>query len=154
MVQLVNATEASLGDTVKQWKARYPADESVVFTQSSVDGMILTTFDDESHVFAVTTNPNGGAWESMLDSDVGFDFPDTGSLFMLWETDSSPGSYEKICQQNHFFDLVLHNGNLSFRSEDGGTQHPVIYNVLASTSYLLEIKYAKGNSTGRTTTLP
>ena len=37
-------SEAAQGDTVKQWVARYPDDESVVFTQSSVDGMILTTF--------------------------------------------------------------------------------------------------------------
>jgi hypothetical protein len=137
-------SEAAQGDTVKQWVARYPDDESVVFTQSSVDGMILTTFDDESHVVAVTTNPSGGAWESMMDTDVGFDFADSGSLFMLWETDSSPAGYEKICQQKHFFDLVLNNGNLSFRSENGGSQHVVIYNILASTSYLLEIKWVKG----------
>ena len=141
-------SEASQGDTVKQWVARYPADESVAFSQSSVDGIILTTFDDESHVVAITTNPNGGAWESMVESDVGFDFPDTGSLFLLWETDSTPNSYETMVQQNHFFNLVLHNSNLSYRSEDGGTQHPVIYNILASTSYLLEIKWAKGSSDG------
>ena len=53
-----------------------------------------------------------------------------------------------MVQQNHFFNLVLHNGNLSYRSENGGTQHPVIYNILASTSYLLEIKWAKGSSDG------
>jgi hypothetical protein len=130
--------------------ARYPNDESVAFTQSSVDGIVLTTFDDESHVVSITTNPNGGAWESMVETDVGFDFPDSGSLFLLWETDSSPGGYETMVQQNHFFNLVLNSGNLSYRSEVGG-QHPVIYNILASTSYLLEIKWTKGAVSGTNT---
>ena len=141
-------SQAEQGDTVKQWVARYPNDESVAFTQSSVDGIVLTTFDDESHVVAVTTNPNGGAWESMIETDTGFDLPDTGSLFLLWETDSTPNAYETMVQNNHYFNLVLHNSNLSFRSEQGGTQHPVIFNILASTSYLLEIQWSKGNSDG------
>ena len=80
-------SEASQGDTVKQWVARYPADESVAFTQSSVDGIVLPTFDNGSHVAAITTNPSGGAWESMTESDISFDL---GSLFLLWETDSTP----------------------------------------------------------------
>lgn len=141
-------SQAAQGDTVKQWVARYPDDESVAFNQSSVDGLILTTFDDESHVVCVTTNPAGGAWESMVETDVGFDLPDSGSLFLLWETDSTPNSYETMVQNNHFFNLVLHNSNLSYRSEDGGTQHPVIFNILASTSYLLEIKWIKGATVG------
>ena len=141
-------SQAAQGDTVKQWVARYPNDESVAFTQSSVDGIVLTTFDDESHVAAITTNPSGGAWESMVETDTGFDLPDTGSMFLLWETDSTPNAYETMVQNNHFFNLVLHNSNLSYRSEDGGTQHPVIYNILASTSYLLEIKWTKGAVVG------
>ena len=143
-----DGTQASDGDTVAQWKARYPDDESVVFSHSSVDGIVLTTFDDESHIKAVTQNDNGGAWESMFDNDIGFDFPDTGSLFLLWETDSTPGAYETMVQQSHFFNLVLHNSNFSFRSENGGSQHIVIYNIQASTSYLLEIKWVKGATSG------
>ena len=104
----------------------------------------LTTFDDESHIKAVTQNDNGGSYESMLDTDVGFDFPDSGSLFLLWETDSDPMAYEAMVKQTHFFDLYLHNGNFSFRSPEGGAQHIVIYNVQASTSYLLEIQWVKG----------
>ena len=143
-----DGTQAAVGDTVAQWKARYPDNESVVFTHSSVDGIVLTTFDDESHIKAVTQNDNGGAWESMFDTDIGFDFPDTGSLFLLWETDSTPGAYETMVNQSHFFDLVLHNSNFSFRSPADGTQHIVIYNIQASTSYLLEIKWSKGAING------
>ena len=84
----------------------------------------------------------------MVETDVGFDLPDTGSMFLLWETDSTPNAYETMVQNNHFFNLVLHNSNLSYRSEDGGTQHPVIFNILASTSYLLEIKWVKGAVSG------
>ena len=141
-------SEAEDGDTVKQWKARYPADESVVFTQSTVDGMVLTTFDDEVHIKCVTQNDAGGAWEYMSDGDVGFDFADSGSLFFLWETDENLVAYEKIVKQPHWFDFVLHNGNLSLRSENGGSQHIVVYNIAVSTSYLIEIKWVKGAAAG------
>ena len=53
-------TQAADGDSINQWKARFPADESAVFTRSSVDGLILTTFEDETHLKAITTNPSGG----------------------------------------------------------------------------------------------
>jgi len=141
-------TEAEDGDTVKQWKARYPSDESVVFTQSSVDGIILTTFDDEPHLKAVTQNDSGGSYEYLLDTDVGFDIGDTGSYYILWETDDSLLAYERIVKQPHFFDFVLHNGNLSLRSGNGGAQSPVIYNIQTNTSYLLEVKWDKGSASG------
>ena len=51
-------TQAADGDTINQWKARFPADETAVFTRSSVDGLILTTFEDETHLKAITTNPS------------------------------------------------------------------------------------------------
>ena len=53
-----------------------------------------------------------------------------------------------MVKQTHFFDLYLHNGNFSFRSPVGGTQHIVIYNVQASTSYLLEIQWVKQSVRG------
>ena len=134
-------SEAEDGDTVKQWKARYPDDESVVFTQSSVDGIVLTTFDDETHLKAITQNDSGGSYEYLFENDINFDVGDTGSFYILWETDDSLLAYERIVKQNHFFDFVLHNGNLSLRSGNGGAQSPVIYNIATNTSYLLEIKW-------------
>jgi hypothetical protein len=61
-----DGTVAAEGDPVKQWAARFPDDASVVFNESSVDGMVLTTFEDETHLMAVTQNPSGGAWETRI----------------------------------------------------------------------------------------
>ena len=89
-------SQAEDGDTVKQWKTRYPSDESCVFTQSSVDGIELTTFEHEPHLKAITQNDSGGSYEYLLDTDIGFDIGDTGSFYILWETDAD-------CQAEPFF---------------------------------------------------
>ena len=143
-----DGTQAALNDTVKQWTTRFPDDESIAFTRSTVDGISLVNFDDEPHVFALTQNDNGGSYEYLLDTEIGFDFPDQGSIHFLWETDSSLAGYERIMKQNHFFDLVLNNGSLSCREAVGGAQHFMIHNIQPSTSYLLELRWTKGAPVG------
>jgi hypothetical protein len=141
-----DGTVAAEGDPVKQWAARFPDDASVVFNESSVDGMVLTTFEDETHLMAVTQNPSGGAWESMVDADLGFDLPSTGSIFMLWETDSTQGAFEHIMNNAHWFHLNKYSGHLQLKHGSNSAYQVIIQNITASTSYLIEVKWSQNTA--------
>ena len=66
---------------------------------------------------------------------------------MLWETSSSPPALENIINQKHFFDLVQKDDELQLQSADT-TYQSVISNILADTSYLIEIKYERVETAG------
>ena len=79
----------AVDQTIYQWKARLPDDNSVVFTRSSEDGIVIKQFTkpaDTTQVYGVTTNGAGGSYEYMVDSNLGYDLGDAGPLYMLWET--------------------------------------------------------------------
>ena len=140
MVKEGGGNADTVGDLVHQFKARLPSDESAVLTRSSVNGLQLIKTAN-GNTFGITTAP-GANWESMYDSDLGFVAGSSGSFFILWETDSNPPNLEIISKLAGRFDFVLYGGKLQVRSSTN-TYHPVIYNILASTAYILEIQWTQ-----------
>lgn len=143
----------AVDQTVYQWKATLPDDSSVIFTRSSEDGIVLKQFTkpaDTTQVYGITTNGSGGAYEFMLDSDLGFDLADSGSLAMLWETDATLPGLEIIFQCGPLFNLVLMGQNLCIHGVNPSWYHTVIQNIQASTSYLVRLDWTlTGNSGGK-----
>jgi hypothetical protein len=140
MVKEGGGNADTVGDLVHQFKARLPSDESAVLTRSSVNGLQLIKTSN-GNTFGITTAPNAN-WESMYDANIGFVAGSSGSFFILWETDSSLPNLEIIAKLSGRFDCVLYGGKIQVRSSTN-TYHPAIYNILASTAYIIEIQWTQ-----------
>ena len=104
----------AVDQTIYQWKATLPNDSSVIFTRSSEDGLVLKQFTkpvDTTQVYGITTNGSGGAWEYMLDSNLGFDLADSGSLSILWETDDTLPNLEIVFQYLEYSPMTKSSKN-------------------------------------------
>jgi hypothetical protein len=129
------------GTSIGSIQCRYPADGSVTFAR--VGGALLEYGDFGDDGAKSFTQSDGAAWDYFYDTSVA-NIPNSGTIFLLFQTDATPESYERPVKII-LADLVLMGGATpKFTMRDYlNVYHPILENIVKEKPYLLELRYTK-----------
>ena len=130
---------ALAGEDVGHVIARFPADGSSTFTNSSSSGLTWKPFNANT---SGITEQVGGTDEYAIDSTTtNFTDPDTGSFIILWRSPYVLPAIETIWESTALL-MALKDGAIQIRNESG-TYYSMASGVLAGTDYIIKVSWVR-----------
>ena len=129
------------GTLIGSIQCRYPVDGNVTFARNA--GAELVYGNLGSNGAKSFTQSATASYDYFYDTTVA-NLPDSGTIFLLFQTDGSPDAYERLVKII-VADLVLLGGATpKFTIRDrGNTYHTILENIVTEKPYLLELRYTK-----------